>query len=89
MIVAGDREDEDEGVERSAILRDIAAGQAVPDGNSWSSADGGGGLGEGLVVIRTQYKYFQQSVYNHFLGKGISCFPRVITYNYFARLDIS
>ena len=34
MSVAGDREDGDEAVNRSAILGDITAGQAVPDGNS-------------------------------------------------------
>ena len=50
MSVAGDREDGDEAVNRSAILGDITAGQAVPDGNSWSSAGGVGWL-EGLVVI--------------------------------------
>ena len=48
MSVAGDREDGDEAVNRSAIFGDITAGQAVPDGNSWSSADGGGGLGRGV-----------------------------------------
>ena len=55
LSVAGDWVDDDEGVAESAILRDVTPGRVGPAAAAPLVV--GGGWLEGLVVIRTQYKY--------------------------------
>ena len=56
LSVAGDWVDDDEGVAKSAILRDVTPGRVGPAAAAPLVVVGGGWL-EGLVVIRIQYKY--------------------------------